>query len=68
MSTSYAIFTFTEHVSDSGAWQCGRRFRVGGNSGIAMTIKLVMMAAMYCVIVLGPQLFPKAGAKQADRA
>jgi hypothetical protein len=33
-----------------------------------MTIKLVMMAAMYCVIVLGPRLFPKAKAKQADGA
>jgi hypothetical protein len=33
-----------------------------------MTIKLVMMAAMYCVIVLGPQLFPRRGAEPADRA
>ena len=33
-----------------------------------MTIKLVMMAAMYCVIVLGPRLFPKATRKHADRA
>jgi hypothetical protein len=32
-----------------------------------MTIKLVMMAAMYCVIVLGPRLFPKRSAEQADR-
>jgi hypothetical protein len=33
-----------------------------------MTIKLVMMAAMYCVIVLAPQLFPKPRAEPADRA
>jgi hypothetical protein len=46
----------------------GADFGSAANRGIAMTIKLVMMAAMYCVIVLGPQLFPKRGAKPADRA
>jgi len=46
----------------------GYRLWVGGEAGIEMTIKLVLMAAMYCVIVLGPRLFSKAGAKQADHA
>jgi hypothetical protein len=33
-----------------------------------MTIKLVIMAVMYCVIVLGPRLFPNPKAEQADSA
>jgi hypothetical protein len=45
-----------------------RRQRFGGEVGTGMTIKLVMMAAMYCVIVLAPQFFPTAKREQADRA
>jgi hypothetical protein len=32
-----------------------------------MTIKLIMMAALYCVIVLGPRLFAYAEAGAAGR-
>jgi len=32
-----------------------------------MTIKLILMAAIYCVIVLGPRLFAYAAAGAADR-
>jgi len=68
MSTSYAIFTFAEHVPNRGLLGGRCRLQVGGESGIGMTIKLVLMAAMFCVIVLGPRLFPKRSAEQADRA
>jgi len=33
-----------------------------------MTIKLLMMAAMYCVIVLGSRVIPGRKAVSADRA
>jgi hypothetical protein len=68
MSTSYAIFTFADTFPIRGLDSVGADFGSAVDRGIAMTIKLVMMAAMYCVIVLGPQLFPKRSAKPADRA
>jgi hypothetical protein len=42
--------------------------QVGSASGIAMTIKLMMMAALYCLFVVGPIAFAAAREGGVDRA
>jgi hypothetical protein len=54
-----------------GATGLARSARAGlanfGYAGTGMTIKLVLMAVMYGVVVLGPRFFPRVKAEPAQR-
>jgi hypothetical protein len=70
VSTSYAIFTFSgQRFSDEGDGidAPGACWIVRALAGTGMTIKLVIMAVMYGVVVLAPRFFPRVKAEPAQR-